>query len=1187
MPVGNAPESKSKPRWQLFEDHTIVQFRQIANGNPTATDDPLVKALRGARVYGPWTSDVPAGLLASIGFLGTSTKEYHRIQHASPDKCGWAERGGDGLIVCANDWIIALQMKDVAHAGHASNLQRYLMLCRRVEKYNATLGIVDEAFAAPCGILAVAPDTRISDMDILDYRETCNILVEAMPNFTSTQPRAPLTVREQREADDYARRFANQPERNAPALPVPPPEKNLPAPLARGKIKGGLTERERLIRAERKASREAARPRKAVDRTFQDRAVKTICAQKGLHLVRGPTGCGKTTIISHVLANLLTPPRQVETRSVVAAAAAASNAAGGAAPQRPKWRPPICFLVAPFIQHARQLYDALEEVLKLRLGTGWEHKVLFLASEQLKRTEVVVAAKDDDETAAAASAPAQYQSCAVPTQGELLVSMEDLDVCVFVATDKSSELLLEVAKSAHILGRTLFVVSDEAHFDSGNRSAIMELLRMVDVDKGDTGIAASATPDGNVMALPGLKRTLQLDYDVAIKNRWIADYKIVLPLVHDVSKTLDGKPLALDVQALLGAHPEDDLGAAALFTVQGMYVHGKRRCIAYARDSRESALEAERALQQACEVVGVRCKTHVVVCGTQRIDRDAAIKDFSQGSTRVEEPGVNEFGEPCLCSKPLFRFLIGVRILDQCLDFPLCDAVAILTPPMGADSTNKSAHRAMQRLGRCLRYKFRGDTSRCYVFADPESEWLNSFLDCLGTFDSGMRARTSVVSANPDDLTRPNARAEVKRAERATVKDVMDRYEIHRESAVALTTSQKLVALVECTGSDDDPPKKGDKMKRINDDGTEEGTEHVFNYGEFLFGILGNFANDGKKQDGAGTAIVYPAPKFVLTDEDMNVAYAGLPYLSVAVDAFKLKNSTHGLENKVRALNAFMDATGRKPVAQQPGEKACKTPEAKHEQKMASFVNSLVTRKDYMTKKLGAAVYEPLMKRIKALHDAVQEPQVVADIRTVIATCVQKAGKNAPWPNNSSSRGDGRRKAEPGGNTVQSIFQGSYRYKSYPDKWHVTCKREVEASVLCQPVAKGAEDVHAKARFFLLTLIAFGRDAQQWKRDFQASEPERRARGEVDLPGPKGTKKLSHARARWFDATIRVQWVAKKLAVGIVDEKPDETPEEQAKRARTRELDRKRDAKRRRKAVEERAKAAVNDGVWDPYSDPE
>jgi len=626
------------------------------------------------------------------------------------------------------------------------------------------------------------------------------------------------------------------------------------------------------------------------------------------------------------------------------------------------------------------------------------------------------------------------------------------------------------------------------------------------------------------------------------------------------------------VQALLGAHPEDDLGAAALFTVQGMYVHGKRRCIAYARDSRESALEAERALQQACEVVGVRCKTHVVVCGTQRIDRDAAIKDFSQGSTRVEEPGVNEFGEPCLCSKPLFRFLIGVRILDQCLDFPLCDAVAILTPPMGADSTNKSAHRAMQRLGRCLRYKFRGDTSRCYVFADPESEWLNSFLDCLGTFDSGMRARTSVVSANPDDLKRPNARAEVKRAERATVKEVMDRYEIHRESAVALTTAQKLTALVECTGSMTTPPKKSGKMKRINDDGTEEGTEHVFNYGEFLFGILGNFVED-------------VAPKFVLTDEQKGDAYAGLPYLSEAIDAYELVHSTHGLENKVRALNAFMDAKGRKPVAQQPGEKACKTPEAKHEQKMASFVNSLVSRKDYMLKKLGAAVYEPLMKRIKALHDAVQEPQVVADIRTVIATCVQKVGTDTPWPIGSgSARG---RKADPGGSTVLSIYQGTYRFKSYPDKWHLTCMREVEASVLCQPVAEGAEDVHAKARFFLLTLIAFGRDAQQWKRDFQASEPERRARGEVDLPGPKGSKTLSTVRARWFDAKIRAQWTAKKLAVGIADDKPDETPEQQAKRERKRESDRKYQAKRQRKVVEERAKAAANDGVWDPYSDPE
>jgi hypothetical protein len=125
-------------------------------------------------------------------------------------------------------------------------------------------------------------------------------------------------------------------------------------------------------------------------------------------------------------------------------------------------------------------------------------------------------------------------------------------------------------------------------------------------------------------------------------------------------------------------------------------------------------------------------------------------------------------------------------------------------------------------------------------------------------------------------------------------------------------------------------------------------------------------------------------------------------------------------------------------------------------------------------------------------------------------------------------------------------------------------------------VAAGAEDVHAKARFFLLTLIEHGRDAQQWKRDFQASEPERRARGEVDLPGPKGTKKLSTARSHWFASKIRAQWMAKKLAVGIADEKPDETPAQQAKREAHNESVRKSQAKRQRKIVEERAKAAAD-----------
>ena len=1178
--VGNAhpngpttTTTETKPRWQLFEEHTIAQFRQIANGNPSDADEPLVKALRGARVYGPWRSDVPAGPLASIGFLAYSAKEQRAIQHAAPDKCGWTERGGDGIIVCANDWIIALQMKDVAHAGHASNLNRFLTLCVRVKRYNDTLDVPDD-FGAPCGILAVAPDTRISERDRIDYRDTHDMWVHAMPNFSSSQPRAPLTSRELREAEFYAANHGDEPEETPPALPVPPP---VAPPPPRGKIKGGNTERERLA-AERKANRAAARPLKAVKRTFQDTTVKTICNDKGLHLVRGPTGCGKTTIIGNVLGNLLTPPPQMETRS---------GADGAAQRVQAKWYPPFCFLVAPYIQHARQLYNALEGTLKLRLGADWESKVLFVASEQVRSSSN--GNKPSEEAAEGQKGGNRhYQSCAVKTQEEMDLAM-DTGVCVFIATDKSSELLLELAERAHERERQIFVVSDEAHFDSGAKSSIMELLRKVDVNKGDTGIAASATPDGNVLALPGLQKTLELDYNVAIQNRWIADYKIVLPLVHDVSKTLDGEPLAMDVQTLLSAHPEDDIGAAALFTVQGMYIHGKRRCIAYARDSWKSAVEAQRALHQACDLIGVRCESQVVLCklhenesddsdttmsqAAHRLDRDEAIRSFSEDPTRVEEEGRNEFGEACLVSKPLFRFLIGVRILDQCLDFPLCDAVAIMTPPQGADSTNKSAHRAMQRLGRSLRYKFRGDTSRCYIFADPQSEWLNAFLDCLADFDSGVRKRTSAVSANPADLTKPKARPKAEIAERATVKAIMDRYEVHRRDALVLTIAQKLEALAECAGDTSVPPKKDAEMERCHDDGTEEGTMHKFAYGEFAYGIMGNFV-DGAKA------------KYVLDDEQQDVAWSTLPWLGEARKTLEHKHATHGIANKLRQLLAFLDTEGRKPVAKQPGQKVCTTPEQLHEQRMASFVNNLVSRPEKMRRLLGAEVYDPLMVRIRAMDDAVQEREAVADIQTIIATCVQKVGKDAPWPLTSGSRG---RKRDTGSSVVQTIAEGTYRFKAYAHKWCDTYQRELEASVLCQPVAEGADDVHAKARMFLRTLIAHGREAQDWKRAFMASEPERRANGEVDLPPPKGKKKQSAARAVWFKAKIRAQWIATKLAVGLVEEKPVETPEQQAKRERRNELQRKKDAKRQRKAKEaqRRAQAIVEAMDVEIVSDPE
>ena len=55
-------------------------------------------------------------------------------------------------------------------------------------------------------------------------------------------------------------------------------------------------------------------------------------------------------------------------------------------------------------------------------------------------------------------------------------------------------------------------------------------------------------------------------------------------------------------------------------------------------------------------------------------ERETRLYEFEHGpiETEPDENGV------CF---PIFRFLIAVRILDQCIDIPSTDTVSILSPP--------------------------------------------------------------------------------------------------------------------------------------------------------------------------------------------------------------------------------------------------------------------------------------------------------------------------------------------------------------------------------------------------------------------------------------------------------------------------------------------------------------------------
>ena len=838
----------AEKRWHKFELHCVDDLRRRALA-PLARDaSDLVRALKGARVHGPWCN-VPVRLLLAIKYTCANRAEKLKMLNAPAEQRGWRERGGDMLIECKNKMVIAVQCKDIANLANAGiSLAHFQTLAARCKRYNKT---IQKPNTTPSGLLQLHKETKVSNMSIGDLKEVHDIDTMAICNFHSDQPRAPPRyglddTEHTTEVVDLPGIYVVDADKNAAAARELAKElADAHADEAKNDVDTAEydeddAEAHAQEQRERVALFEAARPQNAKPRAFQTITANKIKKTPGCHLVRAPTGCGKTAIIALAMGLLFKKPR-------------ANRRNAGAVDN---WQPPVMLMIAPFIDHARQLYLRIVETLKVTFPDDWKERAVFVASEMLEKP---------------------YSSRSVQTIQELK-EMLKTGVRVFVATNKSSALLLPVMKRARKMNLVVHVVSDEAHFESSDSSSAMQLLKMVDPEREERGIAASATPDARVMAIPGLHRSLELDYDDAIKKGFCADYSIVLPLVHSLGTDTE-QELPMDVQTLINEHSKDALGAAALFTVNGMLLDGSRRCVAYAGDSRGSAQAAATALEAACRALGVGCWAQLVLDEHSSSARIKARKIFGNGIDYENKPILNDDGDIVDGSRPFFHFLVGVRILDQAIDLPQCDCVAIMTPP-AALSDQKSVHRAMQRGGRSLRVKEDGRPSFWYIFADRvNSQWLMAFLDCLSEYDSGAKTRVSVRANDPTEQHNDGNNDEL---EHAAVEAVNERYRMHHNKlkTASLTLQQRVDALI--ANCADVPPARSDSVEIVADD-----CVMTFAVGTFVWRILPNWATKKRKreEDDDENGLVY-GHAIELTPEQKEQCEKGLKWLKDRVDAY-------------------------------------------------------------------------------------------------------------------------------------------------------------------------------------------------------------------------------------------------------------------------------------------------------------
>jgi superfamily II DNA or RNA helicase len=182
-----------------------------------------------------------------------------------------------------------------------------------------------------------------------------------------------------------------------------------------------------------------------------------------------------------------------------------------------------------------------------------------------------------------------------------------------------------------------------------------------------------------------------MTFTEAIENKYITDYKIWLPCIHEDNSKLDNELSIYDIDSVIKAKCK--------YFYSCLLNNGSRKCIIYCIDTKEIKLmiEAMKKLNDFyCLCLDINQITSV--CSKEK--RETILNNFANNDN--------------------IQLLFSVRILDECIDIPSCDSIYITYP-------SQSKIRTIQRLSRCIRIdknnKFK--IGNIYIWCNEYDEILN------------------------------------------------------------------------------------------------------------------------------------------------------------------------------------------------------------------------------------------------------------------------------------------------------------------------------------------------------------------------------------------------------------------------------------------------------------------------------
>ena len=259
----------------------------------------------------------------------------------------------------------------------------------------------------------------------------------------------------------------------------------------------------------------------------------------------------------------------------------------------------------------------------------------------------------------------------------------------------------------------------------------------------------------------------------AITNKYITDYKIWLPSIHEDNQKLDKELSIYEIDSVIKAKCK--------YFYSCLLNNGSRKCIIYCIDTKEITLMIH-GMKILNEFYAIDYIINQITSNNTEKERSKILNDFATNN--------------------IIQLLFSVRILDECIDIPKCDSIFITYP-------SKSKIRTIQRLCRCIRInkdnKFK--IGNIYIWCDKYDEILET-LSGIKEYDLFFKDKIMINQTNffGDSVI----------TEFDNDKKVIDKYIIGIKEFKQLSWHDKLKLVEQYIIDNGKTPSSKDKDKKIN-----------------------------------------------------------------------------------------------------------------------------------------------------------------------------------------------------------------------------------------------------------------------------------------------------------------------------------------------------------------------------------